>query len=113
MPTMLSSVSERRSAAGGGPFLVVFWVMNVDVPPMVASLSCKGAVALDGDARARFGEFCDPEPDGPSDAAALPANCGRKPWAVVELTVLGRTSLLVRPRLSMLCQSLELKKKRR
>lgn len=108
MPTMLSSVSERRSPAGGGQFFAVFWVMNVDAPPIVTSLSFKGAVIFDGDAR--LGELCAPETDGLSDAAALPTNCGRKPWAVVELTVLGRTSLLVRPRFNILCQSLELRR---
>lgn len=106
MPTILSSVSERRSPAGGGQFFPIFWVMNVDAPPIVTSPSFKGAVVFDGDAR--LGEA--PETDGLSDAAALPTNCGRKPWAVVELTVLGRTSLLVRPRLSILCQSLELRR---
>lgn len=53
-----------------------------------------------------------PEIEGLNDAAVLLTNCGRKPWAVVELTVLGRTSLLVRPLLSMFCQSLELQVER-
>lgn len=77
MPTILSSVSERRSPAAGGQFLVDFWVMNVDAPPLMISLSFKGAVAFDGETR--LGELAVPEMEGTSDAAALPTNCGRNP----------------------------------
>lgn len=108
MPTIFSRVSERRSPAAGGHVLAVFWVMNVDAPPAMTSLSFICTSVFDGEAR--LGESGAPEMDGLSDATALPANCGRTPWAVVELTVLGKTSLLVRPLLSMLCQSFELKR---
>lgn len=77
MPTMLSRVSEIRSPAAGGQFFVDFWVMNVDAPPIMISSSFKGTVGFDGETR--LGELSVPEMEGPSDAAALPTNCGRNP----------------------------------
>lgn len=66
IPTMLRSVSERRSLATGGQFSTVFCIMKVEVPLQVSSASLEGVLWL--------GEVMLPVSEGLNEAAAWPVN---------------------------------------
>lgn len=66
IPTMLRSVSEKRSLVAGGQFSAVFCVIKVEVPLQVISVSLEGEL--------RLGEVTLPVSEGLNEAAACPLN---------------------------------------